>query len=353
MASKIDVSALTINTEEASEIGAAILEKEFVNGLLSEYHNIETGIEHDTQIVFAGKIADGLKVVSGCTPNAGGNLVLTEKKWEPKKYDVRFTHCASDMSALLKLFKKAQRVNPDFFDRVDSEELGLVASRVIMMLRDTLPEKIWFSDTAAAVHGSGGVFTTGVDVDLYNVQDGLFKQVIAAINSGDDNYVEISENAGANYAAQVLATDKALAILTSMRKAADERLLDDPEAAFYVTRSIAENYRDSIRTKTLGAGFVERTENGTNQLFFDGIPVKVMNFWDRFIKANQDNTTKYNLPNRALLTTPENIPVGTLSEDDFEALDSFYDKTLKSNIMDVALSLDMKFLEGYMAVAAY
>jgi len=352
MATKIDVSALTITTEEASEIGAAILEGEFTNGELANLHEIMTGVEHKKQIPFVGKIADSLKLAAGCVPGEAGTLAFTEKTWDPIKLTTRFTHCADDLNNLLKIFSKAKKVNPDFYDRIGSEELGLVASRVGTMLRETLPIKIWFSDTAAEVHGSGGVLTTGVDKTLYNPFNGLWKQIFAAIPSGD-YFVDIAKNAEASYAAQALSADIAFDTLESMYEAADERLREDPDAKFYLTRSLADNYRQTIRTDTKGAGFVERMENGTPVLYFEGIKIEIMYVWDRFIKANQDNGTKWNIPHRALLTTPANIPVGTLASEDFEELDSFYDKKSKSNIMDVAFSLDAKFLEDYMAVAAY
>ena len=53
------------------------------------------------------------------------------------------------------------------------------------------------------------------------------------------------------------------------------------------------------------------------------------------------------------MTTPDNIPLATLSESDLKELTSHYDQTLKSNIIDVAFSFDAKFLEPYMTIAAY
>lgn len=138
-----------------------------------------------------------------------------------------------------------------------------------------------------------------------------------------------------------------------MVEKADERLIGDPDAKLLVTRSLADNYRKTLRNKTLGAGFIEITENGKTQLYFDGVPLSIRYDWDRTIKSAFNNGTTHYRPHRAVLTTPENIPVGTLSVDDFDELDSFYDRTLKSNIMDVALSLDTKHLEKYMTVAAY
>jgi len=350
MASLIDVSALTLTKEEAKEIGSLILEKAFVEGELSSVHAIETGIQHDMQIPFAGKIADSLKVASGCTPNAGTGVAFTDKVWSPKVYDTRWEHCAGDANKLFKLFQKAQRMNPDFYNRVASPEMGVIYSLIEQMLKENLPNKIWFSDTAAADVTGLGVFTDGTDVALYNVFNGLFKQIFADTNVPK---VTISANAGASYVLQALGTDAALGIFTAMVNGADSRLLEDGTAQILATRSLVDNYRNTLRTKTLGAGFIEIVEGGKPQLYFDGYKVVTMSQWDRTIKAYQDNETTLNLPHRAIFTTPDNIPVGTLSSDDFGKLDSFYDQYRKSNVIDVAFSLDAKHLESYMTVAAY
>lgn len=350
MASLIDISALSLNTEEAKEIASLIIEKELVQGELSEIHDIETGVLYDMQIPFAGRLADGLKASTGCTPNVGTGVVMTEKKWSPKVYDVRYTHCAADLNTLFKLFQKAQRMNPDFYDRINSQEMGVIYSLIAQMLKENLPVKVWFSDTTADLASGSGVFTAGTDLDRYNVIDGLFKQIF-----GDSAIprVTIAKNAGASYAAQTLAADEAYGVFEDMVNAADSRLLEDGTAKILATRSMIDNYRDTLRNKTLNAGFMEVTENGKRALFFDGLQVVPMYEWDRTIKADQDSGTALFRPHRAVLTTPSNIPVATLSTDDLSTLDSFYDRTLKSNIIDVAFSLDAKHLESYMTVAAY
>ena len=350
MASLIDISALTLNTEEAKEIASLIIEKELVQGDLSEIHDIETGVLHDMQIPFAGRLADSLKAASGCTPNTGTGIAMTEKTWNPKIYDSRWIHCAADLNKLFKLFQKAQRMNPDFYDRIDSQEMGVIYSLIAQMLKETLPLKVWFSDTAADDVSGSGVFTSGTDLALWNVIDGLFKQIFADANIPR---VTIAKNAGASYAAQVLDADEAYGIFEEMVNAADSRLIEDPTAKILATRSMVDNYRNTLRNKTLNAGFMEVTEGGKRTLFFDSYEVVTMHEWDRTIKADQNTGTAYYRPNRSVFTTPSNIPVATLSTDDLTTLDSFYDRTLKSNIVDVAFSLDAKHLESYMTVAAY
>jgi len=353
MSNLINVQDLTLSPEEVKDVAKVILERVFVKGALSDYHAIEQGIQHKSQIVFAGKIEDSLKKATGCVPNTGTGVTFSEKFWEPEIFDSRWEHCSAELNKLVKIFQKASKMNPDFYDRIDSQELGFVISLIEQMLNDSLPTKVWFSNKNAETYTDGGNFTNTIDLDKYNVINGLWVQIMSEINSGDFNYVSITQNAGASYSLQVLPADSAVDYLGKCFDQADSRLLQDPSAMFYVTRSIADNYRKTLRSKNLGAGFMEVVENGRPQLYFEGYKITVRDDWDRDIKALHDNGTKLDKPHRILFTTPENIPVGTLSTDDFTAFASFYDQYRKSNVIDVSLSLDTKFLENYMAVAAY
>lgn len=349
----INASSLTLNAREVEDVSAAIFERTFNDSDLQEYHEVETGIDMKSQIVFAGRIGLLGKKSIGCTPNEAVGLSMTEKFWTPVMEDFRLKHCQADMPALLKLFKKSQRINPDFFDAVGSQEFGVIISAVETAMLENMHRKIWFNDTAAETVADGGVFKNGTDLGYFDSFDGLFKQILTEIPSNDAQRVTITANAGANYVGQALAADAALAIFEKMTTAADERLVASEEGFILATRTLADNYRATLRNKNLGSGFLEVVEEGRPKLYFDGIEVKVRYDWDRYIKAYQDNGTKWNLPHRAIYTTKANIPVGTLSEEDLTKLDVFYDRTLKTNIMDAAYTIDAKHLEKYMTVAAY
>ncbi|RZK79339.1 MAG: hypothetical protein EOO85_03890, partial [Pedobacter sp.] len=286
-------------------------------------------------------------------PNEAAGFELTQKFWTPVLEDFRLKHCQADMPALLKLFKKSKRINPDFFDAVGSEEFGVIISAVESALIENIHRKVWFNDTAAATIADGGVFTNGTDLGYFNSFNGLFKQLFVEVPANAANRVAISPNGGNSYTNQALATDAALGIFEKMVTVADERLVAAEDAFILATRSLADNYRATLREKNLGSGFLEVVEDGRPKLYFDGIEIKIRYDWDRYIKTYQDNGTKWNLPHRAVLTTKSNIPVGTLSEEDLSKLDVFYDRTQKMNIMDAAYTLDAKHLETYMTVAAY
>jgi hypothetical protein len=349
----INADDLTLNAREAETMSEVIFERVFNESDLAEYHEVETGIDVKTQIAFAERLGLLGKKSEGCTPNEAGGFTLTEKFWTPVLEDFRLKHCQNDMPALLKLFRKSQRINPDFFDAVGTQEFGVIIAAVESALIENIHRKVWFNDTAAATIADSGVFTNGTDLEYFNSFDGLFKQIFTEVPSNAANRVAITENGGANYTAQALAEDAALAIFEKMVTVADERLVSAEDAFILASRTLADNYRATLRNKNLGSGFLEVVEEGRPKLYFDGIEVKVRYDWDRYIKQYQNNGTRHNLPHRAVLTTKSNIPVGTLSEDDLTKLDVFYDKTLKTNIMDAAYTLDAKHLEAYMTVAAY
>lgn len=353
MSSLINVENLTLNPREVETLSAVIFKRLFQDGDLSEFHEIETGIDMKKQIVFAGGLGLLGKASVGCTPNEAEGISFTEKFWNPATEDFRLVHCQADMDKLLKIFRKAKKMNPDFYDAIGSEEFGVIIAAVEQALKENIHRKAWFNDTQAALVANGGVFKAGTDLGYWNSFDGLFKQIFIEVPANAPNRVAIAANANADYATQVLAEDEAYKTFEKMFPAADSRLLDSEDVFILATRTMVENYRATLRNKSLGAGFLERTENGKQEVYFDGIKVIQRNDWDRYIKTYQDNGTKWNLPHRAVMTVKANIPLGTLSTEDLTKLDAFYDRKDKTNIIDAVYTIESKHLESYMTVAAY
>ncbi len=357
MATEITTTFSAFNPEELKDWSKVIHELTFNDPTLNELHDIETGILFDQQIVFAGRMRQIGKKTTGCAPNAANGVALSEKFWRPVKMDFRLEHCSADVNVQNKLINQMTKINPDYFNVIDGSQsvIGnfLVAS-VIDGFNESLLKLAWFGDKTAALISGGGVFKAGTDLDLYNPVDGFYKQLFAEIPTTASNYVGITKNAGANYAAQELASGDAMAIFKKMYEKADPRALEASGAKFYVTLSLWNGYLNDLEsTQNSGAGNTMINEKGQVSLTYRGIPVVKMHFADRFIKENQDNGTKLNLPHRAVLSNPMNLKIGTLATDDFGSVDAFYDRTQKLNIIDGAYSLDVKHLEKYQTVFAY
>lgn len=354
--SQLNFAGFEFNQEELKQLSEVIGEMVFSMRSLRDNHDIEEGIAYNKQIVFNGRLGMFTKKMKAdCTTNEASAINMSEKTWTPGRFEGRLVHCSPAVNEQNKLINQFARMNPDFYNVIENYPAlaQFLITAAVGALQEEIPWKAWHSDTAADNIAGGGVFTAGFDVDFVNVIDGLWKQIETDIPTTAKNYVEIAENSEATYAAQELAANQGLAILRSMYKKADSRLLGLQGKRLMVTRTLYDNLLTTYEEKESNGGLLTRLENGGG-LAFRGIEiVNMMNEWDEFIVAYQDNGAAYHLPNRALLTVPSNIPLGTINEGDFDQLDAFYDKKSKTNNIDAAYNLDAKFLESYLAVAAY
>lgn len=353
MASLIDNGTFTFNPEEVKSYSEVIQQLVYANPTITDIHAVETGIKHDKQIVFAGKLGLLGKAKTDCTPNSAGGITLTQKFWRPKLFDFRLEHCQADVNAQDKLVNQWTKVNPDFHNIVEGSG-SATGDFLVGIVQDAMPEdilvKAWFSDTAAATFANNGNFTVGTDLALVNTINGIFKQIFTEIPTPT---IAILKNAQATYVAQELASGEAVAVFKGLYNKADSRLRGSADAQFLVTRSLYDGLLNDIEDKQFNAGFSEIVENGKTTLTYRGIRVVQMEVWDRYIASMQNNGTKYFRPHRAVLTTKNNIPIGTPDTESLTSLDAFYDKVTKKNYIDAEYGLDAKLLETYLCAVAY
>lgn len=140
--------------------------------------------------------------------------------------------------------------------------------------------------------------------------------------------------------------------LQSMVTNMDERLAG-MSPKFFVTRSIAEQYRAERRAfANIDLAYM-RTEEGWDMLEFAGYPVIVLNFEDRMIKEYFNNGTSYYLPHRIYFTTITNLHLATGEESELSDLDAFFDKKDKQYYIDILFSLDALVIEDYKLMVGY
>jgi hypothetical protein len=364
MASKYDISALTLNTKEAEDVAQAIFEKVLQIGNIAKYHEIHTGIHYDTQIPFIGKLGLVGKTISGCGITASSSTVpVTDKTWTPKLIGDRLEHCEVDMDILFKLFQRKEVTTPELFNQLDSDALKVVLSRLEEALMEMMDRLIWFGDTSAAIISGGGVYANSYTADMayYTPLDGLWKQIFTAIPAANTYHVNIDLNEAASEAAQKIDPDTmdagyARGIFKSMINKRDARfkqaVAKGVEQVIHATPALVENYVNWLEDQSL-AFTLDRTEDGTiSELKYRNTTIIARYDWEVHI-AKQDNGTIINLPHRALLTTKENIALGTESEEKLNNVKSFYYEYGQVNVMEFSDRFDVKFLENYMAVAAY
>lgn len=366
MAKGIVESALTMNPLEVSDLSQFIIEKIFTRPELLRLHGIRTGVKMKEQIVFASQFGKtGIKGDATCTrKTSGAASTLTQKYWEPAGIEDTLVHCNAEIDALFKAYFTKINTYRDKYE-IEGSDLEIFFSILFLeSIQRTLWRAAWFGDTnvAAAGAGTAGLISAG-DVKFYDYFDGLFTQIFAGVTATDiKKYAgstgDIADlNAKTTTAEQLtIAAGKSVDWFEGVWALADPRLKSDMNSMFYVSNAIWENYRQYLQSK--GENFsIEFTQEGFRTIRWNGKEVVNMEtVWDLDLQADfVDNTTNnaYYLPNRIVLTTPENMPIATLNESDFDELEIWYDRDARENKMAYGLSLDAKVLEEYMIVVAY
>ena len=340
---------VTLSPKEVQELSAAIFETAFANPELKKIHTIVEGIDMKTQILLLSSMGrQGLSADGTCTPqDSDAGIIATQKYWENNQIEVRIPYCAKDLPELLKAFG----AKSNKYDVEGSEEIKMVASRLLEALDETILRLSWFGDKAAKNIVSGGTITNGISVGYVTPVDGLFKQIFAGVTSGDVKRAVIAANTGTTYATQELAAGEALTTMRKVYNQSDSRLKNHKDAIFTVTQSIYDNFLDKLEDAGLNAVGQLAVNDGV--MTYRGKEIVVADFWDRNIEEYFDNGTKYNLPNRIVYSTPDNLRIGTLDSKEFKELAVWYDKTDRKVYTENIFSLDAKMLEGYLISVAY
>lgn len=360
MASKIDVSALTLNPRESEEFRKFVVEQVFNNPALNTIHNVVTGVQMKEQIVLATQLGKtGLKANGACTRQASGaKSTLSEKYWEPMGIEDTLEQCQAEVDGLFKAYYGKIQSYKEMYDIQGSDEETFLALLLENAILPTVYRAAWlaYKTVAAAGAGSAGLISSG-DIKFYDYIDGIWHQVFDLVTSGDIQRYTIALNAQTTTAAQMAVTaDLAKTYLDAMWAKADPRLKAHPDARFYVSGMIWDMYENYLTGKGVNAE-VEYQMNGLSALKYKGKPViNMATIWDVPLQADfYDNSVNqaYYLPHRALLTIPQNIPVGTLNESDLNSLETWYNIDLRLYKAAYGFSLDAKVLENYLTVAAY
>lgn len=358
----IDLTGLTLNPIEVQDIKDFIIERVFEHPSFEQVHGaIHTGVSVKEQIVFASQFGKmGLKKAASCDRQTSGALsTLTEKFWDPVGIEDTLIICQAEVNGLFKAYYTKVKEYRELYDITGTDMEVFYAIMIVNAMVRTIWRAAWFGDTAAAVAAAG---TPGLvsadDVKFYDYFDGLWKQIFAGVTATTIKRVTISENAVVTSKANqlALADGAAKAYFRSVYETSDVRLRSDARATMYVTKELWDNYKNGLEDS--GTPYkVELTLDGLPKMSINGYNIVNMEtVWgiesrEDFLNNTTDNV--YYLPHRIVFTVPENQPIGTLNQEDFERLEQWYNIDERKNKTAFGFTEDSKVLEEYMMTVAY
>ena len=199
--SKIDFPALVSVINDLSDV---LKTEGLTYKNLNEIVTVVGGIEKAKKLGFLGEFTDiGMKNAGNCSYNAvSGTITVTDKEWYPQPYDSEITMCSDDFEE--KLGSPTFKNGVDRHDMRDTEVFQLFIDRFELAIQKMYWRLAFMADKDAAnVDDSpAGYITSGVDVKLFNVCDGLFKKLTTIIGTHPTQRITITQNAQATSALQ-------------------------------------------------------------------------------------------------------------------------------------------------------
>lgn len=352
MASIINFSNFSFTAEQIRDINELVFDELLHAPDVNFIHQMFSGIVYDKEIGFIGSAGLVGKAGQGCNPSVHDFAVNTRKvTWTPKEWEVYIAECASDIKSTAAVYALNKGVRVD--DLTDTDYMAIVVKVLTDAVKDFMYRLIWFNDTAAANVADGGNITAGVDVDYFNILDGLFKQIETAVTGGAPS-VSIAANGQNTKALQLSSLTPALAYqtLSDMYYAAPVEMRRTGKMMFVVTQTIADKYQQYLTDKGIESTY-KNLVDGISSLTFLGVPVIPMPIWDNMIQSYNDLGSTYYKPHRALLIEKSNLAVGTPSEEAYGEFDVWYDKTSRKNYVLLKDKLDAKLLNEDRLVYGY
>ena len=347
MAAAINLAALTFSADQLRQMNELVVKAVLEAPTLNLFHEIATGIKNDREIgIIPGTLGLMGKAAQGCEPTADTLTdTATLKTWSPKRIEVILDQCATDIAA--SMAKLSRKLGIEVNDLTSTEYFAFILDLLAVDIPKMLLRHAWFGNTAAATVSASpaGVLTTGTDPAYFNVLNGFWQQLAVIYAADTDRKTTVTGNSQATYALQksVATPDEILANLNSVIDDAPAVLSAQPDQVLIVTRSVFQRAYRALQAAGL-AYKIELQSNGFQLMNWDGIDMYSVPLFDEWIRAYEDNGTKYNNPHRILYTTKSNLVIGMEGTSLFDNVKTSFDDRTRYNRIEVSDAFDVKVL---------
>lgn len=342
-----DGSALTLDRDGIDNVGKLLFEDRITNAPYSDIITFDEGIKHDQQVVISEEF-NGLlgsqRDACDTTPNPF-SVSAYEKTYSPKIIEDRLEECAANIRVDT-FWKRWLKPGVSMNDLTGTAWEQYILTRFKKYMSDKMMfQKLFLSNTAISAGGTNVLDAS--QLKYFNQFNGYFAQLEAIALVDSDRKITITENQGANYAAQAFAAASptvhpASDYLKQVYFGAPLTVRNASDVMFLVSQSVADQYVQERQAVTNIELAYTRTENGMKQLMYQGIPMIPLPLVDDLINTWFNNSTKRENPHFIIMISKSNLRAGTQSTGSFSDITSDYDKKSKTWFADILFTLDPK-----------
>lgn len=309
---------------------------------LSDIFTIDQDIKFKKQYNLVTQLDKIVKPFTGCGTAVNADIQnITNTEVVTKEFQMYEGWCKTDFTDQLSgiynnLAQEWLKTGEAQFDPA-----GTPIDKVIMtVLKDSMQRDIFRRVSFAAGDSS--------DAD-YNQFDALWTRNIDS--SGAANYCV--RRAGSALGTAALSAGNALTYLGQAYAQSNILLKNRSDKKFFVTRSIWDNYYDSL----IGNGSVteqafSNLQKGLTTLTYKGIPVIPVDLWDVFL-AETDNPLNATVAHLVLLTVKDNHILGVENGADLNTIDSWYEKKDQKRYYRSSFKLGYNYLHCDLTTVMY
>lgn len=293
---------------------------------IAKFIEVRGNVQNGQQIGWSGKIGNVGWSGGGCSPEYKSPEVLgLSKKWDMGEWTMPFELCYSDFENTIAEY--ALNHGTEVGDLTSTEIMSeVIVPAVAEALSKMYWRIVWFGDKDAKNVADSGVITNGVDVSLFNITNGLFKQLFAL---PAEQKTTISANAQTTRALQFSKLREegvAIGIVEDMIMNANPALSTVPDAGIYMTKSLADALTMDVRKVYKVIMPWEEVFAGVKMSEYNGVKIYRCDMWDEVIQNAQNNGTKLNLPHRAVYAAPSLLLAASPAANFISDLDIFFDR---------------------------
>lgn len=364
MAQIPNISNLTIAAEEVRDLREAIARAVYQSADFLKFHTVVDGITKKTQILLddssgrAGWKATGCAVVQ----SAGMSIKLAQLYWETVTIEDMLDYCQADLDVNFKPL--VLRNSKDKFGDLEDQEAikTFVYASVTRFLSEAVERLIWLGDKDAENVTDDGYIKDTIDKRFYTPLDGIWAQVMASVTAGTTPHTNVTRNEQATKILQAAITDaEAFAMVKGVYDKADDALKLDPTAYIRVTSAVYNGYKNYITSgEFANGGFSEKIINGISTVAYQGVPIYTSLFESKAILSDFEvsdggspEVLTYNFPHRAIMATPDLLPIATINMEDMGNIESFYEQKDRKSYIRFDFDIDAKLVRPDMVSVAY
>lgn len=342
----INLDNLHFTPDELRSLNELVVEAVLSAPELSEFHTLVTGIKNDKRIgIIPGSFGLVGRAAQSCDPVPHCyELPAIEKTWEPRYLEIIIDMCIDELAD--SMMKLAVKCGTDVFDLTKTEIFTFIQNILEGDIKKMVLRNAWFGDKNAA-NVPGGVLTPGVDPAFFNVIDGFFVQMAAIYAANPLQVVAMPGNTQATYALQNTVATPILTMgaVNNVIDSAISELQQQPDRVLLVTRSVFDRLRRALQAVGTAFQDYKLMVNGIEFATWDGIKMYSIPLWDQWIRAFENDGTRWNDPHRVVYTSVSNLNVGMVCTSLFENINSFYDPRSRYNRIEAIDAFDAKILD--------